>query len=197
MHCARVFGKHCNALATKPVSQSKLNKINKGALKCNFSTALMTNCHQTWGSLQKALMQVLEYMFGNHKDCGEWCYALHCAKKRDPYKAPTGHALGAEKDKVTCVQLEIFFDDFISEEQVKMCTYPYDKQSNEALNQSSASYVPKTGNYGCTVSLQSRVAMCIGVHNFDPWNFIAVYLINWQWIWVITSWNGSWRGENW
>ena len=56
-----------------------------------------------------------------------------------------------------------------------MCCHPCDTQSNEALNELIASFAPKR-NYGQMMSLQSRVAMCISIHNLGPQRSLLPYV---------------------
>jgi hypothetical protein len=45
------------------------------------------------------------------------------------------------------------------------CNHPFDTQTNEALNQAIANVAPKSVCYSSTISLYSRIALIIGVHN--------------------------------
>jgi hypothetical protein len=48
---------------------------------------------------------------------------------------------------------------------MRYCNHPQDTQTNEALNQAIANSAPKSVCYSGSISLYSRVALVIGIHN--------------------------------
>jgi hypothetical protein len=54
---------------------------------------------------------------------------------------------------------------------MQYCNHPHDTQTNEALNQAIAKVAPKSVCYSGTVSLYSRVALVIGIHNMGYYYF--------------------------
>ena len=55
------------------------------------------------------------------------------------------------------------FAPFITHEMMVMLHHPYDTQKNEALNNSVASYAPKSRTYSLTNSLLCRVSIVAGI----------------------------------
>ena len=53
------------------------------------------------------------------------------------------------------------------------CNHPYDTQTNEALNQVIATVTPKSVCYSGSISLFSRIALVIGIHNMGYYNFFT------------------------
>jgi len=62
---------------------------------------------------------------------------------------------------------------YASVEMMEYCTHPHDTQTKEALNQAIANVAPKSMCYSGTVSLNSRIAIVIGMHNLGLYEFFA------------------------
>jgi hypothetical protein len=56
---------------------------------------------------------------------------------------------------------------------MEYCNHPFDTQTNESLNQAIATVAPKHTCYSGSCSLQSRISIVIGVHNFSNLDFFS------------------------
>ena len=54
------------------------------------------------------------------------------------------------------------------------CNHPFDTQTNEVINQAIANVAPKSVCYSGTVSLMSRVALVVGMHNMGHVEFFTL-----------------------
>jgi uncharacterized membrane protein YobD (UPF0266 family) len=66
------------------------------------------------------------------------------------------------------------FDQYANLGQTGCCNYPYDTQTNESSNQAIATTAPKTTG---TISLYSRAALVIGIHNLG---YVEQFMILFQ-----------------
>jgi hypothetical protein len=64
---------------------------------------------------------------------------------------------------------------FITRECLAESAHPFHSQTNEALNQSVATYAPKHMNYSKTPSLKCRVSFAAGVHSVSMKGFVSTY----------------------
>jgi hypothetical protein len=81
------------------------------------------------------------------------------------------HRICPESDEKTYNQLKEIFGQYASVGQMSYCNHPFDTQTNEAINQAIANVAPKSVCYSGTVSLMSRVALVVGVHNMGHIDF--------------------------
>jgi predicted RNA methylase len=56
-------------------------------------------------------------------------------------------------------------------EMMQYCNHPHDAQTNEAQNQAIAVVTPKRFCYSGTISLYSRIALVIAIHNMGYYDF--------------------------
>ena len=111
------------------------------------------------------MYNILEHICDNHDNCDEsWCYDAKAKALGKQYKAPPEHCIKKD-DTVTYQQLKKIFDQYANLEQMGYCNHPYDTQTNESLNQAIATLAPKNTCYSGTISLYSRIALVIGIHN--------------------------------
>jgi len=87
------------------------------------------------------------------------------------YNPPSDHWLDRAAHPETYQQLKEHFNYYASIEMMKYCTHPHDTQTNEALNQSIANVVPKSVCYSGTSSINSQIAIVVGVHNLGLYPF--------------------------
>jgi hypothetical protein len=70
-------------------------------------------------------------------------------------------------------KVNAIFDQYSFIEQMKYCNHPFDTQTNESLNQSIARVAPKSVCYSGMNSLNSCIAMVIGIHNLGYQDFFS------------------------
>jgi hypothetical protein len=112
----------------------------------------------------------------NHSNCHEsWCYNKKALLENKTYLAPVDHRSDKVKDATAYAQLKKNFDKYANVTQMGYCNHPFVTQTNEALNQSIAYSVPKSVCYSSTTSLNTRVALVIGIHNLGHLRFFPTY----------------------
>jgi hypothetical protein len=89
--------------------------------------------------------------------------------------APNDHRLDKMKHATACEQLKKIFDQYAIVTQMRYCNHPFDMQTNEAMNQAIAMLAPKSICYSSTMSLHSRIALVIGIHNLGHLPFFTAY----------------------
>ncbi len=164
-HRKRVFARAIYNLASAPVKVSRVSKGLAGHLKYCYGACVKRYRHLTVEELSQKVYNILEHICDNHDNCDEsWCYDAKAKALGKQYKAPPEHRIKKD-DTVTYQQLKKIFDQYANLEQMGYCNHPYDTQTNESLNQAIATLAPKNTCYSGTISLYSRIALVIGIHN--------------------------------
>eukprot|EP00978_Attheya_sp_CCMP212_P026795 scaffold88833_cov40-Attheya_sp.AAC.1 len=117
--------------------------------------AVKQNATKTLDELMIAIKAVLEHHFNNHEFCGGWCPVLR-GDTSGKYRSKEGNAK-------LYASLEIIMDKYATEEKMRQLHHGYSTQGNEAMNQSVASFAPKTKTYSTTMSLHNRVKMAASI----------------------------------
>jgi hypothetical protein len=73
--------------------------------------------------------------------------------------------LQKDKHPETYLQLQQIFNQYASDEMMTFFNHPYDMQTNEALNQAITNSAPKSVCYSSSISLYTRIALVISIHN--------------------------------
>jgi len=164
-HRKRVFARAIYNLASAPVKVSRVSKGLAGHLKYCYGACVKRYRHLTVEELSQKVYNRLEHVCDNHDKCDEsWCYNAKAKAPGKQYKAPAEHRIKKD-DTTTYQQLKKIFDQYANLEQMGYCNHPYDTQTNESLNQAIATLAPKNNCYSGTISLYSRIALVIGIHN--------------------------------
>jgi len=160
-----VFARAIYNLASAPVKVSRVSKGLAGHLKYCYGACVKWYRHLTVEELSQKVYNILEHVCDNHDKCDEsWCYNAKAKAPGKQYKAPAEHRIKKD-DTTTYQQLKKIFDQYANLEQMGYCNHPYDTQTNESLNQAIATLAPKNNCYSGTISLYSRIALVIGIHN--------------------------------
>jgi hypothetical protein len=124
----------------------------------------------------KGVQHLREHICDNHDGCHEsWCYNKRAILVNKTYHAPKDHRINKGKEGPAYEQLRKVFDQYANLVQMAYCNHPFDTQTNEALNQSIAIVAPKSICYSSTTSLNSRIALVIGIHNMGHLPFFMLY----------------------
>jgi hypothetical protein len=154
-------------LASAP---SKVSKVSKGLaahLKYCYGACIKRNQHLPATDLSQKVHNILQHICGIHDGCDvAWCYDLKAKERNKACNPPKEHRINEDADPNTYLQLKKIFDQYASVEQMAYCNHPFDTQTNESLNNSIATVAPKTTCYSGTISLFSRIAIVIGLHNY-------------------------------
>ena len=181
-HRVKTVGKRFYELAKASKKKSGVDTGLARRMKLNWGTMMKQVRHMTWGNNKKEIKEKLsapvEHIFGNHKFCGSWCYALKAEKEGKKYLpannlpmySKTAHAKMYE-------QLKEAVEPFKTEEQVRETLHNYDTQHNEAMNMAVSRYVPKFKHYGTTMALDTRVRCVIASHNMGYATFFSTLLV--------------------
>jgi hypothetical protein len=143
-------------------------------LKYCYGACVKCNRNRTAEELSVKVHNILNYICGDHDNCDvSWCYNKKSIEQNLPYNPPPPptHWLDKTAHPETYQQLKEHFNYYASVEMMQYCTHPYDTQTNEALNQSIANVAPKSMCYSGTTSLNSWIAITIGVHNLGLYPF--------------------------
>jgi hypothetical protein len=180
-HRTKCVGKAFFSHATKSKKENKenLTKQDCQRIKVNHGYFIKTHCHLPLKEMHDAAPSIINHHFNDHSVCGKWCpYSLFLpeeerkelseeeSKKR--YRSKIVHLPMYEK----CTAL---MSRFITRECLAESAHPYHSQTNEALNQSVATYAPKHKNYSKTPSLKCRVSFAAGVHSVSMKGFVSSY----------------------
>jgi len=170
-HRKRVFARHIYNLANAPVKTSKVSKSLASHLKYCYGACIKRYRHLTAEELSIKVYNILDHICGYHANCDEsLCYEKAAEKKELVYVPPRDHRIQKEDSK-TYDQLLSIFHQYANVTQMEYCNHPYDTQTNEALNQVIATVAPKNVCYSGSISLMSRIAIVIGIHNYGHSNF--------------------------
>jgi hypothetical protein len=141
-------------------------------MKYCYGACIKCNRHRTAEELSEEVHNILHHICGVHDRCdASWCYGKKAIEENLPYYPPSDHRLNKVKYPETYNQLETIFSQYASVEMMQYCNHPHDTQTNEALNQAIAVVAPKSVCYSGTVSLYSRIALVIGIHNMGYYYF--------------------------
>ncbi len=165
-HRKRVFARAIYNLANAPVS---INRVSKGLgahlIYC-YGACVKQNRHLSAEELSVKVYNVLDHVCGDHEKCEEtWCYDKKAQRCNITYTPPGDHRINKDHDPRSYEQLKKIFDQYANIKQMAYCNHPFDTQTNEALTQAIANVAPKSVCYSSTISLYSRIALIIGVHN--------------------------------
>ncbi len=97
------------------------------------------NRNGTFDELMSAIKAVLEHHFNNHEFCGNWC-PVKRGNTNGKYRSKEVHGK-------LYVHLQKTMEYYANEEKMRQLFHSHSTQGNEAMNQSVASYAPKTKTY--------------------------------------------------
>jgi len=117
--------------------------------------AVKQNKNGTFDEFMLAIEAVLEHHFNNHAVCGKWC-PVNKGNTNGKYRSKEIHGK-------LFVHLQTVMGTYMTEEKLRQLHHGYSTQGNEAMNQSVASYAPKTKTYSTTMSLHNRVKMAASI----------------------------------
>jgi len=130
--------------------------------------------HLTAEELSQKVYNILEHVTNNHSNYHEsWCYNKKALLENKTYLAPADHRIDKVKDAMAYAQLKKNFDQYANVTQMGYCNHPFDTQTNGALNQSIANSAPKSVCYSSMTSLNTRVALVMGIHNLGRLPFFS------------------------
>jgi len=175
-HRKRVFAKGIYNLANAPVKVSTVTKGLAAHLKYCYGACVKRYRHLSAAELSQKVYNILDHITDNHENCHEsWCYNKKATIQNKTYTAPADHRIDRNKHSMAYEQLKKIFDVYASVDQMGYCNHTFDTQTNEALNQSIANVAPKSVCYSSTTSLNGRIALVIGIHNYGHLPFITSY----------------------
>jgi hypothetical protein len=173
-HRKRVFARAIYNLASAPVKVSKVTKGLASHLKYCYGACVKRNRKLSAIQLSEKVYNILKHITDEHDCCDSaWCYDIKAKEEGKVYNAPKEHRIDKVKDLVTYTQIKKIFDQYACLEQMEYCNHPFDTQTNESLNQAIATVAPKHTCYSGSCSLQSRISIVIGVHNFSNLDFFS------------------------
>jgi hypothetical protein len=131
-----------------------------------YGACIKRNRHLPLEELSKKVYYILDHVCGNHNGCDvAWCYNLKAQGKNEVYNPPAEHRINRENDGDTYLQFKKIFDQYAAIQQMEYCNHCFDTQTNESLNEAIATVAPKNVCYSNIISLYSRIALVIGIHN--------------------------------
>ena len=121
----------------------------------NCSYAVRQNCSSSDEDMRQALQTVVEHMFWNHHECGQWCrYG-----KVDNYQhSGLPHSKDHTSDTLRCALHDVLLP--FAENHQKFITGG-STQANESLNNAVWSKRPKCKNYNMSESFDYRCAASV------------------------------------
>jgi len=171
-HRKRVFARAIYNLAAAPKKTSKVTKGLAGHMKYCYGACIKRNRHLPAEELSQKVYNILDHVCGKHNGCdAAWCYDLKAEEKNEVYNPPAEHRINRENDGDTYLQLKKIFDQYASIQQMEYCNHCFDTQTNESLNEAIATVAPKNVCYSNSISLYSRIALVIGIHNLGYQQF--------------------------
>jgi len=174
-HRKRVFARPIYNLSNLPKKKNAVTKGLASHLKYCYGACVKRNRHKTAEQLSVAVHNILDHICGIHEACdAAWCCDKKSIEQNLPYNPPADHPLDKVKHPETYQQLKEHFDTYASMEMMQCCNHPHDTQTNEALNQAIANVAPKSVCYSGTISLNSCIAIVIGIHNLGLHAFFEV-----------------------
>jgi hypothetical protein len=155
----------------------KVSKVTKGLashLKYCYGACVKRNHKLSAIQLSEKVYNILKHITDEHDCCNSaWCYDIKAKEESKVYNAPKEHRIDKVKDLVTYTQIKKIFDQYACVKQMEYCNHPFDTQTNESLNQVIVTVAPKHTCYSGSVSLQSRISILIGVHNYGNLDFFS------------------------
>jgi hypothetical protein len=165
-HRKRVFARSIYNLASAPKKTSNIAKGMAGHLKYCYGACVKRNRHLPADKLSFKAYNILDHACSIHENCDEaWCYDVKAKTLGKVYNPPPEHRIDKAADECSCLQLKNIFEQYASVQQMAYCNHPFDTQTNESLNKAIATVALKQTCYSNTISLYSRVALVIGIHN--------------------------------
>jgi hypothetical protein len=175
-HCKRVFVKGIYNLTNASVKVSKVKKGLATHLKYCYGACVKRYRHITAEELSQKVYNILEHVTNNHSNYHEsWCYNKKALLENKTYLAPADHRIDKVKYVTAYAQLKKKFDHYANVTQMGYGNHPFDTQTNKALNQSIANSAPKSVCYSSTKSLNTWVALVIGIHNLGHLHFFTYF----------------------
>jgi len=175
-HRKRVFAKSIYNLANASAKVSTVSKGMAAHLKYCYGACVKRYRHLTPNELSEKVYNILEHISDTHEKCDKsWCYNKKAMEENKTYLAPNDHRLDKTKHTVAYDQLKKIFDQYANSAQMGYCNHPFDTQTNEAMNQAIATLAPKSICYSSTTSLNSRIALVVGIHNLGHLPFFTAY----------------------
>jgi len=182
-HRKCVFARPIYKLSALPMKKSAVTKGLVSHIKYCYGACVKCNRNKTPEELSALVRNILEHICGSHDMCdASWCYDKKAIQENIPYNPPADHRLDRSKYPETDQQLKEIFAQYSSIEMMSYCNHPYDTQTNEALNQVIATVALKSVCYSGSISLLSRIALVIGIHNRGYYNFFyRIVSKSWGW----------------
>lgn len=160
-------------------ASTKISTVNKGLaahLKYCYGAWVKRYRHLSVQELSEKVYNTLEHICDNHEGCREsCCYNKRAILENKTYHAPKDHRINKDKEGTAYEQLWKVFDQYANLVQMAYCNHPFDAQTNEALNPAIMNVTPKSVCYSSTTSLNSRIALVIGIHNMGHLPFFMAY----------------------
>ena len=133
----------------------ELTKMVKTDFIKNCSNAVRQNCSSSDEDMRQALQTVVEHMFWNHHECGQWCRY----DKVDNYQhSGLPHSKDLTSDTLRCTLHDVLLP--FAEKPQKFITGG-STQANESLNNAVWSKRPKCKNYNMSESFDYRCAASV------------------------------------
>ena len=176
-HQKKVVAKHFYALASAPVSSSRVTNDHAKRMKKNWGYMLQLNTQTPMNTFVEKSKAPLEHMFNNHKYCTvEWCQALQAQKEGKAFTHPQGWLSVEEaRGKKIYDQLQKITSKYGSEFYLKQSAHSFNTQTNEALNESQALLTPKAKVFHESMAFHYRHAIVVGCHNWGFKRFWTEY----------------------
>jgi hypothetical protein len=155
----------------------KRSAVTKGLaahLKYYHGACVKRNRHCTAEELSVLVHNSLDHICGCHERCdAAWCYDKKAIEENLSFHPTSYHWLNKQKYPETYQQLKAIFNQYESVEILQYCNHPHNTQTNEVLNQAITNIAPKSVCYSGSISLYSRIAHVIGIHNIGHYHYFA------------------------
>ena len=116
-------------------------------------------------TFKKATGVVIEYIFNNHSDCGNWCQAKKALEEKKPYNHLEGWLLSEKPIEAGIYRdLLLITEKYGSEYYLAQSQHKVDTQTNKIQNQSQARLTSKSKVFHESQSFNYSDTICIGVH---------------------------------
>jgi len=140
-------------LANESVTVSTVKEGQATHLKHCNGACVKRYRHLTAQELSDKVHNILEHISNNHSNCHEsWCYDKKSLLNNKTYLVPADHRIDKVKDASAYGQFKKIFDHYMNVTQMGFCNYPFDTQTNEALNQAITNSAPKSVCYSSSTS---------------------------------------------
>ena len=147
------------------VAESRLKSEQAKSLTHNFGYFQKQIKGLPLAEAERRKNVLINHIFGNHDECGEWCLAQQAKQKNKVYNHPPMFDTSNPEDKKTVEQVRQVHEEFTTTKRFIEMNHPCTTQANESLNMRAAEVAPKFKNYSRTKSLNLRVDFVVGRHN--------------------------------